>query len=283
MNKKICMVTGANRGIGKAIAIGLAQRGATVVMVCRDRQNGEKAQAEIQAATGNQEIDLMIADLASLRSVRLLAGQYRERYPCLDVLINNAGLVKKQFTRSIDGYETTFAVNHLAPFLLTNLLLNSLRNSADARVINVSSLVHKWGKIDFDDLNGEKNYDMDRAYNQSKLANVLFTYALSRHLRGTTISVNSMEPGMTDTDFGQEYTGFKAFMSKAWKPFLATPENAAETAVYLALSGEVKGINGKHFIKGHAVKSSKDSYDENLAQRLWEVSERLTGLGEVIS
>ena len=182
MDKKICMVTGANRGIGNAIALGLAQREATVVMVCRDRQSGEKAQAEIRAATGNWDVDLIIADLASLRSVRQLAGQYRELYPRLDVLVNNAGLVKKQFTRSVDGYETTFAVNHLAPFLLTNLLLDPLRNSADARVINVSSLVYKWGKIDFDDLNGEKNYDMDRAYNQSKLANVLFTYALARRL-----------------------------------------------------------------------------------------------------
>jgi len=282
MNKNICMVTGANRGIGKAIALGLAQRGATVVMVCRDRQSGEKAQAEIRAATGNQDIDLMIADLASLESVRQLASKYQEIYTRLDVLINNAGLAKKQFTRTVDGFETTFAVNHLAPFLLTNLLLNSLRNSADARVINVSSLVHKWGKIDFDDLHGEKNYDMDRAYNQSKLANVLFTYALARHLPGTTISVNSMEPGMTDTGFGQEYTGFKAFMSKAWKPFLATPEKAAGTALYLAFSDEVKGVSGKHFVKGRAVKSSKDSYDENLAQRLWEVSERLTGLkGEI--
>ena len=278
MDKKICVVTGANRGIGNAITLGLAQREATVVMVCRDRQSGEKAQAEIRAATGNQDVDLIIADLASLGSVRQLAGQYRERYPRLDVLVNNAGLVKKQFTRSLDGFETTFAVNHLAPFLLTNLLLNALRNSADARVINVSSLVHKWGKIDFADLNGEKDYEMDRAYNQSKLANVLFTYALARRLRGTKVTVNSMEPGMTDTGFGHEYTGFKAFMSKAWKPFLVSPENAAETVLYLALSDEVKGISGKHFVKGRAVKSSKDSYDEALAQRLWEVSERLTGL-----
>jgi NAD(P)-dependent dehydrogenase (short-subunit alcohol dehydrogenase family) len=276
------MVTGANRGIGKSIAIGLAQGGATVVMICRDRQNGAKAQAEIRAATGNQDIDLMIADLASLESVRQLASKYQEVYPRLDVLINNAGVAKKQRTLTVDRFETTFAVNHLAPFLLTNLLLDALRNSSDARIVNVSSLVHKWGKIDFDDLQGEKNYDMDRAYNQSKLANVLFTYALARQLRGAKVTANSMEPGMTDTDFGREYKGFKAFMSKAWKHFLATPEKAAETVLYLALSDKVKGISGKHFVKGHAVKSSKDSYDENLAQRLWEVSERLTGLKAMI-
>ena len=279
MNERICMVTGANRGIGKAIAVGLAQRGATVVMVCRDRYSGERAQSEIRATSGNQAVDLMIADLASLASVRQLASKYQEVHPRLDVLINNAGLAKKQFTRTADGFETTFAVNHLAPFLLTNLLLDALRNSLDGRIVNVSSLVHKWGKLDFEDLDGEKNYDVDRAYNQSKLANVLFTHALARHLRGTKITVNSMEPGMTDTDFGHEYTGFKAFMAKAWKPFLATPDKAAKTALYLALSDEAKGISGKHFVKGRAVKSSNDSYDENLAQRLWEVSKRLTGLG----
>jgi len=278
MNEKICMVTGANRGIGKAIALGLAQRGAMVVMVCRNRQNGEQARAEIRSATGNQEVHLMIADLASLESVRQLAKQYQEQYPRLDVLVNNAGVAKMQFTRTVDGFETTLAVNYLAPFLLTNLLLDALRNSTDARIVNVSSLVHKWGKIDFTDLQSEKNYDIDRAYNQSKLANVLFTHELARRLCDSSIAVNSMEPGMTDTDFGQEYTGFKGFMAKAWKPFLATPEQAAGTALYLALSQDVKGVSGKHFVKSRVVKSSKHSYDEKLAQRLWEVSERLTGL-----
>ena len=222
----------------------------------------------------------MIADLASLESVRQLAKQYQEQYSRLDVLVNNAGVAKMQFTRTVDGFETTLAVNHLAPFLLTNLLLDALRNSTEARIVNVSSLVHKWGKIDFNDLHGEKNYDIDRAYNQSKLAIVLFTYELARRLRDSSIAVNSMEPGMTDTDFGQEYTGFKGFMAKAWKPFLATPEQAAETALYLALSEGVRGVSGKHFVKSRDVKSSKDSYDENLAQRLWEVSELLTGLNK---
>lgn len=274
--KKICMVTGANRGIGKAIALGLARRDVKVVMVCRDRQRGKAAQAEVKRVTGNLAVELMIADLSSQTSIREFVQQYQATYPRLDVLINNAGIAKKEYSQTVDGVETTLAVNHLAPFLLTNLLLDSLKNNPAARIVNVSSLVHKWGKIDFDDLNGEKDYDMDRAYNQSKLANVLFTYELARRLKGTGIIVNSMEPGMTDTDFGHEYTGFKAFMAKAWKPFLATPEKAAATAIHLALSDEVAKISGKHFVKSRATKSSKDSYDEKLAQRLWEISERLT-------
>ena len=139
--------------------------------------------------------------------------------------------------------------------------------------MNVSSLVHKWGRIDFDDLHGTKSYDVDKAYNQSKLANVLFTYELAGRLQGTGITVNSMEPGMTATEFGREYTGFKGFMNRMWRPFMATPEQAAETAIYLACAPEVEGISGKHFIKCRAVQSSKASYDEEMARRLWDVSE----------
>lgn len=276
MKDKICLVTGANRGIGKAIALGLAQRGATVIMVCRDRARGEAAQQEIRSGSGNPAIHLMLADLSSLASVRELAVAYREKYQQLHVLINNAGVAKLQRTLTVDGYETTFAVNHLAPFLLTHLLLDVLQAGAPARIVNVSSLVHKWGKIDFDDVQGETRYDMDKAYNQSKLANVLFTYELARRLAGSGVSVNSMEPGMTATDFGREYTGFKGFMNRAWRPFMVTPEQAAETAIYLATSPEVADLSGQHFVKSRAVKSSKASYDHNVARRLWDVSVRLT-------
>jgi len=277
MKDKICLVTGANRGIGKAIALGLAQRGATVIMVCRDRARGEAAQQEIRSGSGNPAIHLMLADLASLASVRELAVSVQKSYQHLHVLINNAGVAKLQRTLTVDGYETTFAVNHLAPFLLTHLLLDVLQAGAPARIVNVSSLVHKWGKIDFDDVQGETRYDMDKAYNQSKLANVLFTYELARRLAGSGVSVNSMEPGMTATDFGREYTGFKGFMNRAWRPFMVTPEQAAETAIYLATSPEVADLSGQHFVKSRAVKSSKASYDHNVARRLWDVSARLTG------
>ncbi len=223
----------------------------------------------------------MLADLASLASVRELAVSFQKSYQHLHVLINNAGVAKVQRTLTVDGYETTFAVNHLAPFLLTNLLSEALHASAPARIVNVSSLVHKWGKMDFDDLQGETRYDMDKAYNQSKLANVLFTYELARRLAGTGVSVNSMEPGMTATDFGREYTGFKGFMNRAWRPFMVTPEQAAETAIYLATSPEVAGVSGQHFVKSRAVKSSAASYDQDVARRLWEVSARLTGLAGI--
>ena len=278
MKEKTCMITGANRGIGKAIALGLAERGATVVMVCRDSHRGEFAQTDIRAATGNHAVHLMVADLASLDSIRQLANEYQERYQQLNVLVNNAGVAKVQRTVTADGFETTFAVNYLAPFLLTNLLLDVLRGSTPSRIVNVSSLVHKWGEINFVDLQGEKHYDIDKAYNQSKFSNLLFTYELARRLRGTNITVNSMEPGMTATEFGREYTGFKAFMNRVWRPFMASPEKAAETAIYLACSLEVEGVSGKHFVKSRSVKSSKTSYDEGLAQRLWKVSEQLTNI-----
>ncbi|MBP7688567.1 MAG: SDR family oxidoreductase [Thermoflexales bacterium] len=278
MKDKICLVTGANRGIGKAIALGLAQRGATVIIVCRDRERGEAARQEIRSSSGNPAVHVMLADLASLASVRELAVSFQKSYQHLHVLINNAGVAKVQRTLTVDGYETTFAVNHLAPFLLTNLLSEALQASAPARIVNVSSLVHKWGKMDFDDVQGETRYDMDKAYNQSKLANVLFTNELARRLAGTGVSVNSMEPGMTATDFGREYTGFKGFMNRAWRPFMVTPEQAAETAIYLATSPEVADLSGQHFVKSRAVKSSKVSYDQDVAHRLWEVSARLTGL-----
>jgi NAD(P)-dependent dehydrogenase (short-subunit alcohol dehydrogenase family) len=276
MEGRICLVTGANRGIGKATAAGLAKMGANVVMVCRHREQGELARTEIRAESGNPAVDLLVADLASQASIRQLAVEFKSRYQQLYVLINNAGVAKKGRTLTEDGLETTFAVNHLAPFLLTHLLLDMLKTSAPARIINVSSMVHKWGKIDFDNLQGEQQYDMDKAYNQSKLANVLFTYELARRLEGTEVTVNSLEPGMVVTDFGREYTGLKAFMNRLWRVFMKNPERGAETSIYLASSPEVAGISGRHFVDKQAVSSSKSTYDAVLAGRLWDVSETLT-------
>lgn len=276
MQGKICMVTGASRGIGRAVALGLARRGATVILVCRDTQRGAAACDAIRGASGNQAVHLMTADLASFDSIRGLAKAYREQFHQLHVLINNAGVVKLQRAETPDGLETTFAVNHLAPFLLTHLLLPTLQRSAPSRIVNVSSVVHRWGAIDIDDLQGERRYDGDKAYNQSKLANVLFTYELARRLSGTGVTVNSMEPGMTATAIGSEYTGFKRFMNWAWRPFMASPEQAADTVVFLACAAELEEVSGKHFVKRRDVRSSKASYDEALARRLWGVSERLT-------
>jgi NAD(P)-dependent dehydrogenase (short-subunit alcohol dehydrogenase family) len=272
---KTCLVTGANRGIGRAIGLGLAQRGATVVAVCRDPARGAAAVGEIISQSGNADVHLLEADLSSQASNRHLAETFRAKFPRLDVLVNNAGVVKRERTLTVDGLETTLAVNHLAPFLLTHLLLDCLTAAAPSRIIVTSSLVHKWGRINFDDLQGEHHYDMDRAYNQSKLANVLFTYELARRLRGTGVTANTYEPGMTLTDFGHEYTGFKGFMSTAWRPFMVSPEKAAETAIYLASSPNVTNVTGSHFVRMKPVRSSPATYDEQLALRLWEVSQEL--------
>ena len=279
MKEKVCLVTGANRGIGKATALGLALRGATVIIHCRNRQLGETAQEEIVAGTGNGAIEVMVADLASLEAVRRLAEAVKRRHATLHVLVNNAGLAKRRHTLTEDGLETTFAVNHLAPFLLTNLLLDTIKGSAPARIVNVASMVHRWGRINFDDLMGQRHYSMGRAYNQSKLANVLFTYELARRLEGSDVTVNCVHPGMVVSDLGREYTGFMGLMAnKYWRPFMRSPEKGADTVIYLASSLDVEGVTGKYFANRRAVKSSKTSHDPALAQRLWEVSERLTGL-----
>lgn len=275
MSGRVCMVTGSNRGIGKATALGLARRGATVVMVCRDQGQGEAAVAELKVESGNPAVDLMLADLSSQASIRQLVADFRGRYQQLHVLVNNAGLTLKHRSVTVDGVETTFAVNHLAPFLLTNLLLDVLRASAPARIVNVSSMVHRWGTIDFDDLQGERAYNMDRAYNQSKLADVLFTYELARRLEGTGVTVNCLQPGMVATDFAREYTGFKRFMVALLRPFMRTPAKGAETSVYLASSPEVEGVTGKYFASKKEAKSSKESHDAFLSKRLWEVSAHL--------
>ena len=280
MKEKVCLVTGANRGIGKATALGLALKGATIIIHCRNRQLGETTREEIVARTGNAAIEVIVADLTSLEAVRRLAEAVKRRHAALHVLVNNAGLAKRRHTLTEDGFETTFVVNHLAPFLLTNLLLDTIKGSAPARIVNVASMVHRWGRINFHDLMGQRHYSMDRAYNQSKLANVLFTYELARRLDGTGVVANCLHPGLVATDFGREYTGFKGLMAnKYWRPFMRRPEGGAETVIYLASSPDVEGVTGKYFANRRAVRSSRASNDAALARRLWEVSERLTGPG----
>ena len=195
MGEKVCLITGATSGIGKATAMGLANMGASVVMVGRDRGRGEAALAEIKEKSANASVDLLLADLSSQEEVRRLADEFKEAYPRLDVLINNAGVFRSERITTADGLEMTFAVNHLAYFLLTNLLLDVLKASAPSRIVNVSSGDHRNGTIDFDDLQGEKGYKGAKAYSQSKLANVLFTYELARRLEGTGVSANCLHPG----------------------------------------------------------------------------------------
>ncbi len=277
MHGRIVMITGANSGIGKATAMALATMGATVVMVCRDQSKGEVAQAEIVAVSDNQTVDLMKADLSSQKSIHQLAADFRARYPQLHVLINNAGVNLPKRTVTVDGVETQFAVNHLAPFLLTNLLLDVIKASAPSRIINLNSVVHTRGKLDFDNLQGEKRYRGFGMYSQTKLANMLFTYELARRLEGTSVTVNALHPGPVRTNLGSDYFWMKPLIT-VLRPLTLSPEQGAETSVFLASSPEVESINGKYFVKKKAVPSSKESYDEAAAKRLWQISEELTKL-----
>ncbi len=281
MDHRIYMVTGANSGIGKETAKGLAKMGATVVMVCRDRGRGEAAMAEIKAESGNQAVELMLADLSSLAAVRQLAEDFTDRYRQLHVLVNNAGTYFTKRHVTVDGLETTFVVNYLAPFLLTNLLLETLKGSASARVVNVVGAYHAKGKIDFDDLQGERDYNGARANNQAKLALVLFTYELARKLEGTGVTANCLHPGAVATNLvekDKDYPTFLRLAYKLFKPFARSPEKGAETSIYLASSPDVEGITGKYFVNKKAKPSSPESYDTALAARLWEVSAELAGL-----
>jgi retinol dehydrogenase 14 len=255
--------------------------GASVVMVGRDRGRGEAALAEIKEKSANASVDLMLADLSSQEQIRRLAGEFKEAYPRLDVLINNAGLFRSKRIATADGLEMTFAVNHLAYFLLTKLLLDVLKASASSRIVNVASGDHNNGTIDFDDLQGEKGYKGPKAYSQSKLADVLFTYELARRLEGTGVTANCLHPGgriPVRTNFGSGVSGVFGFMVTALRPFMIGPEKGAETSIYLASSPEVEGLSGRYFVKKAEARSSDVSYDKRLAKRLWEVSADLTNL-----
>ena len=278
MGEKVCLITGATSGIGKATAMGLANMGASVVMVGRDQGKGEAVMAEIKEQSGSASVDLMLADVSSQEEIRRLADEFKEAYPRLDVLINNAGVFRSKRITTADGIEMTFAVNHLAYFLLTNLLLDVLEASAPSRIVNVASADHGNGTIDFDDLQGEKEYKGAKAYSQSKLANVLFTYELARRLEGTGVTANCLHPGAVRTSFGSGVSGVFGFMVRALRPFMISPERGAETSIYLASSPEVDGLSGGYFVKKAEARSSDASYDERSARRLWEVSAELTNL-----
>lgn len=275
MRSRVCLVTGAAGGIGKETARTLAKMGATVLLVSRDRARGEQAAWEIAADSGNAEVVALHADLSAQEQVCKLAEEVKQRCPKLHVLVNNAGCARWQRGTTVDGIERTFATNHLAAFLLTNLLLDLLKASAPARIINVSSMGHRRGHVAFDDLQGESRYSGRRAYRQSKLANVLFTYELARRLAGTTVTANCLHPGVVATGLARSALGR---LMKLAAPFMLTPAEGARTSVYLASSPDVEGVTGKYFIACRAVNSSRESYDEATARRLWEVSARLTGL-----
>jgi NAD(P)-dependent dehydrogenase (short-subunit alcohol dehydrogenase family) len=278
MKGKIVMITGANSGIGKAASLALARMGATVVMVARNEERGEAARAEIIRESGNSSVDLLLADLSSLESVRQLVTEFQKEYSKLHVLVNNAGLFNQRRHVTTDGYENTFATNYLASFLLTNLQLGLLKASAPSRIINVSSVGHYNGHINFDDLNLEKEYGGWKAYGQSKLALVLFTHELAKKLQGNGVTINAVHPGTVATNIWTRPFGPAGFITALPKLFMASPEKGAETIVYLASSPEAQSLSGEYLEKLKVKKSSEESYDEEIAQRLWDVSAKLTRL-----
>jgi NAD(P)-dependent dehydrogenase (short-subunit alcohol dehydrogenase family) len=273
MTGRTVLVTGGTGGIGKATAAGLAVLGAHVAITGRDRARADAAAAEIRTATGGQ-VDVFVADLSSQADVRRLASDVLAKLPRIDVLVNNVGGYWNTRHVTADGLERTFAVNHLAPFLLTQLLLDRLQESAPARVVTVSSNAHAAGRIDFDDLQGERSYSGERAYSQSKLANILFTYELVRRLSGTSVTANALHPGVVRTSFGAEDpSGVQRMLVPVLRPFLKSPARGAATSIHLA-SGRVR-VSGRYFVNSKPRASSFRSYDEADARRLWEISDKL--------
>lgn len=276
---RVCLITGATSGIGKATAAGLAQRGATVVLVARNREKGLAVRDELRAQSGNPHVDVLFADLSSQQSTRELAASFQQRYAQLHVLMNNAGGIFFKRETTIDGLELTFALDHLAYFLLTNLLLDTLKASAPARIINVSSSAEAAGRITFDDLQASRHYAAFPVYAQAKLANMLFTYELARRLEGSGVTVNAITPGPVATNFGGSGQGllsrvFPLIFRVIGKP----PERAAETAIQLAGDPALAAVSGKAFYERKELQTSPRSHDAAARQRLWQVSAELTGL-----
>jgi NAD(P)-dependent dehydrogenase (short-subunit alcohol dehydrogenase family) len=270
LDGKTCLITGANSGMGKETALALAQMRATVVMVCRNKNKGEAARREVSKKTGNESVDLLLCDLSSLAEARGLAAEVRNRYGKLHVLVNNAGVFRFS-GRTADGFEPTFEVNYLAPFLLTNLLLELIKSSAPSRIVNVSSVAHFSGHIDLAAIGKKETPSGWGAYSTSKLALVMFTYELSRRLQGTGVTANCLHPGGVAT-------GIFRVPPALVRPFMKSAKEGAQTAIYLASSPEVENVSGKYFENKSAKKSSEESYDEEKARGLWVTTSALVGL-----
>lgn len=278
---KVCVVTGANRGIGRETAVGLAARGWRVVLACRDIVAAEDAARAIRAATANPRVEALGIDLASQRSIRAAATRFLASHDRLDVLIHNAAIITRRHALTVDGVETQLAVNHLGPFLLTYLWRDLLAASAPARVVVVSSEAHRWATLDPDDLNGARRYSAQRTYQRTKLANILFTYALARRLDGTGITANALHPGVAGTRLLRSYSRVARLVLGLVQPErTSAPPRLARTSIYLATSPDVAETTGHYFRHSRPVRSSKASYDRATQERLWAVSARLTGIPE---
>lgn len=275
MKGKICIVTGANSGVGKVTARELLRMGADVTLVSRDAGRGGQALEDVKRASGSDRASLMLCDFASQRSIRAFAREFRSKHDALHVLVNNAGGVLGERRLTEDGIEATFAINHLGYFLLTLELLDLLKKSAPARIVNVSSEAHRNASIDFGSLHGEKPYKEFAAYGQSKLANICFTAELARRLEGTGVTANSLHPGVVATNFGSGGGVLMRVAVTLGKPFLLSADKGAATQIHLATSAEVEGVSGKYFVRKRAVRPSIAAQDEAVQRELWRVSEDL--------
>jgi NAD(P)-dependent dehydrogenase (short-subunit alcohol dehydrogenase family) len=283
MEGKTVVVTGGSSGIGLETAASLAARGARVVLTARNADKGRAAVASLGQRLGaDAQVQLVVFDLADLSSVRKGAAEVLEQAPRLDVLVNNAGVILSERAETVDGFEATFATNHLGPFLLTNLLLDRMKASAPSRVVTVASSAHSSARtgLPFDDLQSERHYRAMRVYGQSKLANILFTLELARRLSGTGVTANSLHPGTVRTGYGRDgdARGLLAFGITISSPFFLSPARGASTSVYLASSPDVEGVSGEYFVKCRPKQPRRWAQDPDAARRLWQVSEQLVGL-----
>jgi NAD(P)-dependent dehydrogenase (short-subunit alcohol dehydrogenase family) len=285
MDGRVCLVTGATQGIGKITALELARMGAKVSIVARNAERGQAAAEDIGRAAGGKKVDLYLADLSIMSEVRRVADEVKAKNQRLHVLVNNAGAIHMTRKVTAEGFETTFATNHLAYFLLTNELLPLLEASGQpgktARIVNVSSQAHTRANLDMSDLMLERAYGGWLAYANSKLANILFTYELARRLGAKPVTANCLHPGVVSTGFGKNDKGLFAVLVKVASPFFITAEKGARTSIYLASSPAVEGVTGQYFDKSKPRRSTKASYDEALAARLWDRSVTLTQLGAI--
>lgn len=276
LDGRICLVTGATAGIGEVTARRLAEMGATVILVARDPARCRSAVERITAATGNERIESFVADLSSKEAIRGLAAQVKQRYDRLDVLVNNAGAIFHERRESVDGLEMTFALNHMGYFHLTNLLLDLLRESPSARVVNLSSSAHYMGLLQLDDLQATRWFFGWKVYGDSKLANLYFTYELARRLQGSRITVNAVHPGVIDSNFGSTYGGIGGRLTPLIRPFLKDTEQGAGGPVRLASDPALEGVTGRYFSGVRESSSARRSHNRAIAERLWEISTALS-------
>lgn len=279
MTGKQVMITGCTAGLGRAAAIALAKMGATLSLVCRNRSKGEDLVSEIQRTSGQQDCELYVGDLNSQRDIRAIAACFLEKDLSLDVLFNNAGVVMQKRTTTPDGFETTFGVNHLAYFLLSVLLIKRLAASPAARIVNTASDAYKFsgGRLNFDDLQGDRRYSTFGAYAASKLANILFTRELARRVRDSNVTVNAFHPGMVGSDFAKNNGWFAQVAMTLLKPLSRTPQKGAETGIYLCTSPEVENLTGGYYFNCAIHETRAAARNDADALRLWEISEELTG------